>query len=1249
MQARQNCVSGVGDRHAEGSSVKRGGVLLLALLFVAAKPYERQIHEHRAQLRAQEPDARARAAEALGFLRAYPAADALALTLADESPAVRRNAALALAWCGGRAQVPALLAALDDVDWSVRQSAWVALTNLTGMEWPFDAMAAPAARAAQTARWRTWWSEVPADQPPREVLDLVHSRRGAGNLASGCAVTASSVYKGPAGAVTDGDPATFWQTKQTSFPQHCDLDLGKAVSVGCVVVEQYGLGYCMTDVSVSTRLDGGTFSEVRRWRTNAARRLVLAFPPREARYIRITAHAGENPLYPTTFREVGVFAGAPDAALAEAGRVERGARALGALGGAGATESVLEVLRSCLHNDVSPDDASAVQAALRSAGRLRDPAALPVLLAFLDNTKWARYAAEALGDFGGEEAAAALAAAYPRYARSLDGKDPERVPADDRPGFESLDRMYETPFQIASALARLPADPATLRALAPLILANLPSDFDGAVLYEPEACQQITAHLLEVAGLREAACEAALAELGAEAATGDQGFNALAKRRHGDLPIAAQWLPVLCRDPNRMIPLLSHSNGWVRINAAKTLMFLGATGAVDRLAGTLAESRTEAEYGYFGDFLFDKAPQGQDEHNDPPPRWREAFVRALGRLNAARHVGLLARLLKDDRNALEIHYAAAVALDEIGTKEAVTALQQTAATHPFHSVRLVAREALWKRGVSPEAVPAVAPVAQTPGAAPASRPQAGAIVFIKGPNRMPNRFQIDPWRQTYSTTDSGPTYRLGWNLFVLREGKAAALTDFKDGWVADCEVSPDGRRVIFARRGGDTNPWWHVWEIGADGAGLRQLTHGPYHDVQPNYLPDGRMVFASTRIGTRDEYHGYAATGLTVMNADGSDPHCIGFNLGRDNEPAVLPDGRIVFSRLELFYSRLKTELTLQAVFPDGTRNVTLYGPERRPFWHDITRKSGEDWWGEAPMRHRVLRLTQPEAWEDGRVLCATTGGLTLAGPGRYEETVLPHDPSLAVTSPFPLRNGRILCAAVKKSLSREEGNLGLYELDPATGAMELLYRDSKAASFEARPLTERKTAPVLCDDPRAQGTAYSGQVFCRSAGNSQLPTVSARGRLVRVIEGMPIVARHHTHRSPVTQAWKNHVGTQARVLGTVPLAADGSFLLDVPADRLIHLQVLDSDRRVVGNQQIWMYVRPGERRSCAGCHEAPDTAAQVGTAALASAVTVPALSLLPTGDEFIYRAKAWQKGELADAAEERTRTAGAVNLLGRQ
>ena len=110
-------------------------------------------------------------------------------------------------------------------------------------------------------------------------------------------------------------------------------------------------------------------------------------------------------------------------------------------------------------------------------------------------------------------------------------------------------------------------------------------------------------------------------------------------------------------------------------------------------------------------------------------------------------------------------------------------------------------------------------------------------------------------------------------------------------------------------------------------------------------------------------------------------------------------------------------------------------------------------------------------------------------------------------------------------------------------------------------------------------------------------------------------------------------------------MAADGSCCVEVPADRLVHFQVLDSDRRVVGNQLTWIYPRAGETRSCVGCHENPHTA-PIATRPLALAR--PPIAFLPNGDEFTYRAKAWFKGHLPSEIEERTRTTRAVSLLAR-
>jgi hypothetical protein len=220
-----------------------------------------------------------------------------------------------------------------------------------------------------------------------------------------------------------------------------------------------------------------------------------------------------------------------------------------------------------------------------------------------------------------------------------------------------------------------------------------------------------------------------------------------------------------------------------------------------------------------------------------------------------------------------------------------------------------------------------------------------------------------------------------------------------------------------------------------------------------------------------------------------------------------------------------------------------------------------------------------------------------------------------------------------------------LYVFDPRSKKLDLLYNDPAAADFEARPIFARNRPPVLASRQRHQG--YSGHFVCASVFTSQEKDVATRGRYIRLIEGVPVFARHSTQTNE-HEVWKNHGGTFARVLGTAPLAPDGSFFIEVPADRLLQFQVLDSDRRVLGNQLTWMYTRADETKSCVGCHEIPNTAPSSPGASGPMAMRLGPLDFLPKGDEFKYRAKAWFKGSLPDEIEHRTRTVRAVNLLAR-
>ena len=115
------------------------------------------------------------------------------------------------------------------------------------------------------------------------------------------------------------------------------------------------------------------------------------------------------------------------------------------------------------------------------------------------------------------------------------------------------------------------------------------------------------------------------------------------------------------------------------------------------------------------------------------------------------------------------------------------------------------------------------------------------------------------------------------------------------GVVFDMSVSYDARKLLFSwmdlsKNGEDS---FHVYEIGVDGTGLRQLTHGRYHDVSPIYLPDGKICFVSTRVESFSMCQDAPASAMHVMDADGADIRRIQFGTLADFSPFALDDGSI--------------------------------------------------------------------------------------------------------------------------------------------------------------------------------------------------------------------------------------------------------------------------------------------------------------------------------------------------------------------
>lgn len=200
--------------------------------------------------------------------------------------------------------------------------------------------------------------------------------------------------------------------------------------------------------------------------------------------------------------------------------------------------------------------------------------------------------------------------------------------------------------------------------------------------------------------------------------------------------------------------------------------------------------------------------------------------------------------------------------------------------------------------------------------------------------------------------------------------------------VKDVAVSADGTLVVFAMRGPLTlnmqdtaAPTWAIWQYTIATDTLARVipdddTANAGEDVSPAYLPDGRIVFASTRqrqskavlldenkpqFEYQTEDRDESAFVLHVMNPDGSDIHQIEFNQSHDRDPTVLASGRVLFTRWD--HSPGKDGMHLYSANPDGTDLELYYGAN--------SHNTGPD----GKENTATIEFIKPHEMQNGRIL----------------------------------------------------------------------------------------------------------------------------------------------------------------------------------------------------------------------------------------------------------------------------------------
>ena len=470
--------------------------------------------------------------------------------------------------------------------------------------------------------------------------------------------------------------------------------------------------------------------------------------------------------------------------------------------------------------------------------------------------------------------------------------------------------------------------------------------------------------------------------------------------------------------------------------------------------------------------------------------------------------------------------------------------------------------------------------------------------------------------------------RPGGGLCVLsRPGYSLECRDILAGRLAGGNVveprlSWDARRVIFSwveckpQKGvpqktnetGDAENYYHIYEVGVDGSGFRQLTEGPYDDLMPQYLPDGGVVFCSTRrrgyarcFGAQFGYRWHTYT-LHRMDGDGRNLHTISFNDVNEWFPTVGHDGRVYYARWDYIDRDAVTHQNLWATRPDGTNPVTIWGnadpsphctfqaqpiPGTSKFvftaapHHSITGGSIAivDPAGGSSGLHLLKRITPeivfPEAERD-----AKTG---VWGKGAWVQQYY--------GSPWPLSEKYFLVAySPSPLLSEPQANrpaaLGIYLLD-AFGNRELIYRDPKIGCETPIPLVARPVPPSLPsqlpDDPPPTGDVVLTDIY-QGLGPVPRGTIKAL-RIVQIFPKGTVVA----NSPPIGLAGEENARA---ILGTVPVLPDGSAHFLLPAGKAVLFQALDENGYAYQTMRTLTYVQPGERVSCGGCHEPRESVA---------------------------------------------------------
>ncbi|HEU4734128.1 MAG TPA: hypothetical protein VFT22_39830, partial [Kofleriaceae bacterium] len=433
--------------------------------------------------------------------------------------------------------------------------------------------------------------------------------------------------------------------------------------------------------------------------------------------------------------------------------------------------------------------------------------------------------------------------------------------------------------------------------------------------------------------------------------------------------------------------------------------------------------------------------------------------------------------------------------------------------------------------------------------------------------------------------------------------------DFKDIDIQAYDISFDAKSIVFsARRGKD--PTFGLFLLQLSDRSITQIATNPTHDyVSPIFLPGDRVMFTSNDVVEagakqhRDEYERGETIQLGRVNLDGTDLELGPRNLSHRTAPSLASDGRVVFTQWDhlgpensghlMFVNQDMQELR-EGYGKEGTSpsNSTLKAREISPGRFvaiatarnrtlnagalidirlgDVETKDGAVSASQNQSEaHATFRQLTPDVPMDNMPSAPTVGRYYDAYPLNAKDK-----PDLLVSwSDGPVESGVLASAGV-------EANFGIYLYDSEHQQRRPILDDPAMWDVFAQPLRTRPAPNVVgsAQDPKSVDKPTT--IGSLNVYTSTLHTFKP-GEIfgVRVMEGFS--SEEGFPEDFGTTMFEGHAN-----LGVAPVAADGSWLAEIPANVPVHLQAVDVFGMSLFNEPVWFSGRPGESRLCGGCHE---------------------------------------------------------------